>query len=101
MLQAATLGAPVLTLNVPAGHGVQVAAPWADQVPGWQKEHCTEPKLEAEVPASHRVQVDWPVNMLYEPRAQLAQVAALMAATVLELVPTGQAVQVAGPRMGL
>jgi hypothetical protein len=86
---------------VPAKQGLQVAAPWGDQVPAAQLEQLVDPNTPAAVPASHMVQTDCPVNMLKEPLLHWAQVSALVAATVSELVPAAQAVQLSLPRVVL
>ena len=95
------LEALVATENVPARQGLQVAAPWGDQVPAKQFEQLVDPKAPAAVPASHKEQVDCPVYMLNEPLLHWAQAAELVAATVVELVPAAHAEQLSLPRVVL
>ena len=70
-------------------------------MPATQLLQATEPKEPAALPASHSVHTDWPTYMLKEPRLHWAQVSALVAATVSELVPAAQAVQLSLPRVVL
>ena len=97
-LQVATLVAATTSEKVPPTHNTHAAAPAADHPPAAQVVQLTEPKVPVLVPASQARQADWPVYGLKFPRLHRAHVEALVAAVAVELVPTAQAVQVAGPR---
>ena len=97
-LHVAALVAAATAENVPPTHDTHAAAPSADHPPAAQVVQLTEPNVPVLVPAPHAMHSDWPVYGLKFPRLHRAHVEALVAAVAVELVPTAQAVHVAGPR---
>ena len=80
---------------------MHLADPAGDQPPAPQGVHAVDPKLNVLVPGSHARHSDLPSYGLKWPWLHKAQADKPVAATVVELVPTGHAVHVAVPLSAL